>query len=101
MGLFSQKFKKIEAQNVGVESQEQPQVPKVIEPKMPTPMAIAEISKAVIAGMNQQQVEEEPQLPTITKKQKNDYEDKFKKKLEELKVKRMVIDGIVEFLEGI
>lgn len=101
MGLFKPKFKKVEPHNIATMQEDLPTAPKVIEPKMPTPMAIAEISKAVMD--NVQQSYYQPQIQPIenTKPIQQPFEDKLKKKLEELKVKRMVYDGVIEILEGI
>lgn len=94
MSLFNRnKFKKFEPQNVSF-TQESNVTPKIIEPKMPTPMAIAEISKAVIQNMSNEQ-------PADLSIMNKELDTKISKKIEELEFEIKVKQEALNILRGI
>lgn len=93
MALFKSKFKKIEPQNISVVPQSIPEAPKVIEPKMPSPVVISEITRAVVQNMSQQ--------PTELSIANKELDKKISNKIDELLIEKRAIERTLEILRGI
>ncbi len=89
MGLFRTKWKKVEPQNVAILP------PPTLPPLQAQPMPQPEQVKAI------QYYTPPISAPTPNEDKEYKIADRLAKKVEELKIKRIVTDMVIEILEGI